>query len=76
MVLLIHRQSLIQPKRPMQHVQGNVVQHLRWIYPADLKATCKRTQQLLGVVGQQCCVRLHGALNSVLLIFYSFFFCL
>ena len=28
------------------------------------KATCKRAQQLptmLGVVGQQCCVRLHGA---------------
>ena len=30
----------------------------------NVKATCKRAQQLptmLGVVSQQCCVRLHGA---------------
>ena len=24
---------------------------------------CKQTQQMLGVVGQQCCVHLHGALQ-------------
>ena len=32
---------------------------------------CKRKQQLpvmLGVVGQQCCVRLHGALISLILV--------
>ena len=45
---------------------GIVAQSLK---PVKLLATCKRTQQilkLLGVVRQQSCIRLHGALRSLI----------
>ena len=48
-----------------QTLRNNTQQH-----PTTYNRVCKRTQHLssnnvmLGVVGQQCCVRLHGALES------------